>query len=50
LDVSAFAAGFPRIFTMFHSAKPHIAQQPFVGKIAFKTRGENTIGRCGEMS
>jgi hypothetical protein len=49
LNVSAFAATFPGIFTMLHHAKPHIALQTSVSKIAFKTHGANTIGRCGEV-
>jgi hypothetical protein len=49
-DVPAFASGFPRVFTMFHFAKPHISQYPFWVKFAFKTRAETDIGRCGEMS
>jgi hypothetical protein len=49
LNVSAFAATFPGIFTMLHHAKPHIALQKSVSKIAFKTHGANTIGCCGEV-
>jgi hypothetical protein len=48
--VSAFAAAFPRVSTMFHPAKPHIATAIHCKQIAFKPHAETDSRRCGEMS
>jgi hypothetical protein len=49
-DVSAFAAAFPRVSTMFHSTKPHIATATHWMQITFKPHAETDDTRCGEMS
>jgi hypothetical protein len=34
---------------MLHHATPYICTANVVSKIAFKTHGANTVGRCGEV-